>query len=104
MARDAVKGGQGRVGGISVQPVLCRASPVSFVKMTTMTTAHLATPTSPLATLWNEFGFRFGLFGPNEVLEKRIQVGQPLVLIEYWILSINLDEFNRDSQEFLIVN
>ena len=50
----AAEGGQGRVRGISAQPVFCRASPMSFVKMTTMTTAHLATPTSPLATLWNE--------------------------------------------------
>ena len=42
----AAEGDQGRVRGISAQPVLCRASPVSFIKMTTMTTAHLATPTS----------------------------------------------------------
>ena len=27
------------------------------------------------------FVFWFGLFGPSEVLEKRIQEGQPLVLI-----------------------
>ena len=51
-AMKGVEGGEGRVSGTSVQPVLCRASPVSFVKMTTMTTTHLATPTSPLATLW----------------------------------------------------
>ena len=44
----AAEGGQGRVRGISAQPVFCRASPVSLVKMTTMTTTHPATPTSPL--------------------------------------------------------
>ena len=46
--QHAAEGGQGRVRGISVQPVFCRASPASFVKMTEMTEAHPATPTSPL--------------------------------------------------------
>ena len=46
--QHAAEGGQGRVRGISVQPVFCRASPASFVKMTEMTEAHAATPTSPL--------------------------------------------------------
>ena len=32
--QHTAEGGQGRVRGISVQPVLCRASPASFVKMT----------------------------------------------------------------------
>ena len=41
----AAEGGQGRVRGISVQPVFCRnlgprASRASFVKMTEMTEAH----------------------------------------------------------------
>ena len=38
----AAEGGHGRVRGISAQPVFCRASPVSFVKITQMTHVHLA--------------------------------------------------------------